>query len=98
VTIVVSGQILDFYLNGLMVKSVQTTVPPEINITQIEFGTTLDCSIRDFKRTLETLAQDQIKTEYMKGNGSMMIQSGKSMDGRIEISKDNEVVSTIKIF
>lgn len=97
-TICVSGQIMDFYLNGKMVKSVQNRIAPTIDITTIEFGTGFDCYIRKFKRSLETVSQEQVNNDYLAGNGMMGLSSATSLEGRVEILKDSQVQTSVKLF
>lgn len=98
VTIVLSGQVIDFYINGKMVKSVQTAAAPTPNVTKIEFGNTLDCYVRKFRRVVEVQSNDQIMADYMAGTGAMGVASATSLEGRVEITRDSQVQGSWKLF
>lgn len=98
VTISISGRIVDFYVNGKMVKSVQSKNAPEINVTKIVFGSNFDCYIRKFRRVIESSSQEQVNDEYLTGNGMMALSSASSLEGRVEILKDSQVQTSVKLF
>ena len=101
VVIRVNGLVLDFYINGKMVKSVQSKTTPTLNITTIKLGGAakpFDCYVRQFKRIVELISDEQINADYVSGNGMMGLSSAASLEGRVEILKDSQVQTSVKLF
>jgi hypothetical protein len=100
VTVVVDAtNIVDYYLDGKLVKSVKlTSVAIDAN-NPITYGKTHDTWIAQFKRSDKAVGPQDVWNMYAKGNpGSSLSSAVGNYNVNMSILKDNAVSSSLSLF
>ena len=97
VTIVLdSNGIADFYLDGKLVKSVQSTSIVKSTTSNLIYGMGHDTFISKFERATKILGPSDVWAKYMKNNGGSSIKDALgNYNVKMSILKDNEITSSI---
>lgn len=98
--VVTSGDNLDFYLDGKLRHSATLSAKAEQNTHAIKFGKDFDCHLSKFYREIDTSlrAPIEVEREYLRGSGARAFASASSVHGSVQITKDGEVASQIRLF
>ncbi len=100
ITVVVDAtNIVDYYLDGKLVKSVKLSDVFVSGDSDIKYGNGHDTWIAQFKRTPKTVGPQDVWNMYAKGNpGSDLSSSLGNYNVNLSILKDNAVSSSISLF
>lgn len=100
VTIVVdAANIVDYYLDGKLVKSVKLQDVLISGTSDIEYGKSHDTWIAQFKRSAKTVGPQDVWNMYAKGNpGSNLSSALGNYNVNLSILKDNAVSSSLSLF
>lgn len=101
VTIVVdAANIVDYYLDGKLVKSVKLTeVKVDNSSHPIKYGSGHDTYISQFKRSAKAVGPQDVWNMYAKGNpGSSLSSAVGNYNVNLSILKDNVVSSSLSLF
>lgn len=100
ITVVVdAANIVDYYLDGKLVKSVKLEDVLIAGNNSIEYGKSHDTWIAQFKRTPKTLGPQDVWNMYAKGNpGSNLSSALGNYNVNLSILKDNAVSSSLSLF
>jgi hypothetical protein len=100
VTIVVdSANIVDYYLDGKLVKSVKLDAVLITGSNPIKYGSGHDTYIAQFKRTAKAVGPQDVWNMYAKGNpGSSLSSAVGNYNVNLSILKDNAISSSLSLF
>ena len=100
VTIVVdSANIVDYYLDGKLVKSVKLDDVKVDASNPIKYGSSHDTYIAQFKRTAKAVGPQDVWNMYAKGNpGSSLSSAVGNYNVNLSILKDNAISSSLSLF
>jgi hypothetical protein len=103
ITVVIDSgsNVVDYYLDGKLVKSVKVN-SDDITLTQdaeLKFGSGHDTYIAQFKRTTKAVGPQDVWNMYASGNpGSSLSSAVGNYNVNMSILKDNAVSSSLSLF
>jgi len=94
----VDNTIVDVYLDGKMVKSVQVPQVVPDNVSDVNFGK-FDANIAQFTRNAFTIDPQTAWNNYLAGNGGSSLSSTlSSYNLTLSLLKDNVVTSKFSLY
>ena len=100
IVVSVDGQMVDLYLDGLLIKSVQLNCPavqPGAT-TPVTLGTGYDAQVSGFQRWATPLNPQDVWSNYIKGNGSSITSMFSSSGVNVGLSKNSVQQKTFTLF
>ena len=96
----VNNTVVDIYLNGKMVKSVQIKQTAPDKVSNIFYGNGYDAVVSKFVRWSTQVDPNTVWNYYVSGNGSGNIAGalGGAYSAQVTVSKNNAVTSQFKLF
>lgn len=97
ITVVIDNTIVDIYLDGKLVKSVQIPQVSPDKTSNLYFGTGYDAYISNFQRWSTPLDPQTVWSTYLAGNGSSSIGTN-NYHMNVSLLKDNVEQKSYSIF
>ena len=100
IVVSVDGQMVDLYLDGLLIKSVQLNCPAEQpDATEpVTLGIGYDAQVAGFQRWATPLNPQDVWSNYIKGNGSSITSMFSSYGVNVGLTKNSVQQNTFTLF